>query len=103
MSSYDHYTLPKISNDRKIFVYETFEDFTQLRDGSTRDLSVAFDVVIDIEHNYQILNDINELLRFKTFYLPKSWRDNYDDLITLTQEELVYCLENVLNDDGLIN
>ena len=103
LTPYEHYTTPAISSDRKLFVFESFDDFRLLRDGSLRDLSIDIDVVLDVEHRYQPVDDITDLLQFKSLILPKSWSSAQGHLVSSTQHELVSCLHKILDANGIIN
>ena len=59
------------------------------------------DVVFDVKHKY-LTNDIDNLINFNVKVLPKSWTDEYGDLITTNSASLASCLQVLLNSDGLI-
>ena len=103
LTPYEHYTTPAVSSGRKLFVFESFDDFRLLHDGSLRDLSVDIDVVLDVEHRYQPVDEITDLLAFKSLILPKSWSTVQGHLVSLTQHELVSCLHKILDANGIIN
>ena len=66
-----------------------------------RDLTDGMDVVFDVKHKY-LTNDIDNLINFNVKVLPKSWTDEYGDLITTSSMSLASCLQVLLNTDGLI-
>jgi hypothetical protein len=101
---YGDYYAPVKSNfgDGDVCVWETFVNNLKLRDGSDRDIANQnLEIVFDIRHYYDLdTEDINELLNFRVAMIPKTWEDQYGDLVKITAKELSECLNHVLDGEG---
>merc|ERR1712227_935756 len=82
---------------------ETFTDPFVLRDGSGRDLNTNMEVVLDIQHDYDLDNeDISEVLLFRAALIPKSWEDSFGDTIRKTAQEVADCIDALVDDKAKV-
>ena len=88
-----------------ILVFETMVNPLDLRDGTSRDVvSQNMEVVLNVRHAYDIdVEDIEELLRFRIFMVPKTWKDDYGDWISKTAKEVSECLDAMLDEKAKVD
>jgi len=86
-------------------VFETMVNPLDLRDGTSRDVvSQNMEVVLNVRHAYDIdVEDIEELLRFRIFMVPKTWKDDYGDWISKTAKEVSECLDAMLDEKAKVD
>ena len=97
--------LPSEFNLSLILVFETMVNPLDLRDGTSRDVvSQNMEVVLNVRHAYDIdVEDIEELLRFRIFMVPKTWKDDYGDWISKTAKEVSECLDAMLDEKAKVD
>ena len=97
--------VPPKFNLSLILVFETMVNPLDLRDGTSRDVvSQNMEVVLNVRHAYDIdVEDIEELLRFRIFMVPKTWKDDYGDWISKTAKEVSECLDAMLDEKAKVD
>ena len=97
--------VPPKFNLSLILVFETMVNPLDLRDGTSRDVvSQNMEVVLNVRHAYDIdVEDIEELLRFRIFMVPRTWKDDYGDLISKTAKEVSECLDAMLDEKAKVD